>query len=148
MGGRWRGNLRALTREAVIDIYTSPEPHTVLSLKYGVTMTHVLRIRQGAKCRTITEGLPQPQYKQSVAGIRLEPDGSLTGRSLTAEQAAEIFMSPERAVDMARKFNITQSLVSSIRKGCAWRHVTKDLTQPERPAKWKQKPVTTQPLGS
>lgn len=132
MGGYNRGRGRALTKEQAIEIYTSDEPHSVLARKLGVSMTHVLRIRQGAKWSSVTEGLPQPVYRQSVAGIRVNADGSFQGKSITGEQAAEIYTSPERGRDIAQRFNITEALVSSIRKGCQWRHVTKDLTQPVR----------------
>ena len=148
MGGYHRGRGRTITKEIAVEIYTSPEPHAVLARRHGISMTHVLRIRQGKKWRSVTSGLPQPQYGQSIAGVRVDEDGNLTGKSLTAEQAIEIFTSPARGRDMAEKFNVTESVVSSIRKGCAWRHVTQGLTQPDRPTKWKQLAKTAHHLGS
>lgn len=122
-----------LTKDQVIEIYTKDEPHTVFARRFGVSMTTVLRIRQGVKWSSVTAGLKQPTYRQSVAGIRVDANGNQTGRSITAEQAAEIYTSIERGRDAAQRFGITEALVSSIRKGGQWRHVTKDLTQPKRP---------------
>jgi hypothetical protein len=139
MGGKRRGVGDVLTKENVTEIYTTDTPSTELARKFGVSATHVLRIRQGIKWADFTKDLPQAKYRKSIAGIRINADGSFTGRSITGEQAVEIFLSPERGRDIARRFDITEALVSAIRKRGQWSHLTKGLTQPRRANKGRHR---------
>lgn len=149
MGGTRRSNGDVLTKENVVEIYTTDTPSTELARKFGVSATHILRIRQGVKWADFTKDLPQAKYRKSIAGIRINADGTFRGRSITGEQAIEIFTSPERGRDIARRLDITEALVSSIRKGCQWRHLTKGLTQPFRPGyrRSRNQVKTSLPLG-
>lgn len=44
--------------------------------------------------------------------------------SLTEDQASEIRASTEKGVDLARRFNVQPSVISSIRKGHTWKHLS------------------------
>lgn len=149
MGGARRSVGDVLTKENVVEIYTTDTPSTELARKFGVSATHVLRIRQGVKWADFTKDLPQAKYRKSIAGIRINADGTFRGRSITGEQAIEIFMSPERGRDIAHRFDITEALVSAIRKRCQWSHLTKGLTQPRRQnyRRHRNQVKTSIPLG-
>lgn len=147
MGGYHRGRGRKITREQAIEIFTNPASHTEIARRIGVSIPHIIRIRQGIKWRSVTEGLSQPVYGKSTAGIRVNADGSLTGRSITGEQAIEIFMSPERGRDIAQRMGISEALVSTIRKRGQWGQLTKGLTPPQRPNYRKHRSQDLAPFG-
>lgn len=50
---------------------------------------------------------------------------------LTKEQALEIYRSTDKQADLAKRFGISQTMVSVIKNGEAWGWLTKDEERPE-----------------
>lgn len=69
---------------------------------------------------------------------RARPDeirGSANGRSkLSDDQVLEIYYSPEKGVRLAERFGVTATVISQIRHGKTWRHLTQgDQRARQRP---------------
>lgn len=50
---------------------------------------------------------------------------------LTSEQALEIYTSTDKQVDLAKRFGVSQTTVSIIKRGDVWGWLTKDVEKPE-----------------
>lgn len=69
-------------------------------------------------------GDPADNSRDMVNKGRQSKGESRWNAKITEESAREIYSSPLRGVDVAKKFGVAQQTVCAIRRGRTWRHVT------------------------
>ncbi len=102
-----------LTEENVRLIFTSSRPHADLAKEFGVTNTCIYAIKIGKSWRHVTEKLGDPHAPSA--------------RKLTEADARAIFLDERKQCDIAKDYNVQPNLISRIKSGKRWNHVTKNL---------------------
>jgi hypothetical protein len=85
---------------------------------HGLCHTHYVRVR-----RTGEIGTSAPLPKNGPKGAAHHK------AALTESQAREIKFSAEKGADLARRFNVKPSVISSIRHGHTWKHLEPEMAK-------------------
>jgi transcriptional regulator with XRE-family HTH domain len=102
-----------LTESQVREIISSPEAMSVLAKRHGVSQPTISQIKSGKRWAHI-EG-ERVLVKHYAAGRR---NGFA---SLTREQALDIRAATGTQLSIAKKFGVSQTTVSSIKRGDTWK---------------------------
>lgn len=106
-----------LTKEAVIDIRTSEETIESLSKKYGVKEVTISHARSGMTWAHIDIEIPAKRI------ARNEKNGN---SRLTNEQVKEILASSARYAEIAKKFDVSYSMIEKIKRNKFWTNLNSD----------------------
>ena len=106
-----------LTENQVMAIRASAEPSSILAERYGIRRATVLEIINGRK------------WKHLPSTPRLAP----TRRKLNEEQAIVIRSSAEPALVLARRYGVSHSLITGIKRGEIWSETRKPRLVPVNP---------------
>ncbi len=110
-----------ITQKMADDIYHSKESSNALEKKYHVAGRIISLIRKGQIERF---GFPRPP--------ELKTEEMRLNHKITADEAREIFTSPEPHRKIADRFGITYESVVRIRRKSLWASATDGLVQPNR----------------
>lgn len=102
-----------LSENDVIDIFFSNDYADCLAIKYGVSKTNINHIRNKNTWRHVTKNLFRNcDYKIS---------------RLKVADIVSIFYSTDTQVNVAKKYNTSQSNVGKIKNKKMWKHITENL---------------------
>lgn len=116
-GTRTRGSMvgrGGLTEDQAIEVSRSDEPLAVLADRFGVSDAAIRDVRRG-RCWGWLTG-------RERAVVRTDENRHAV--KLTADIARAIYADPSRCMDAAEKFGVSRPVVSNIRHGVTWAHVT------------------------
>jgi hypothetical protein len=126
---------KKLTQEEIIYVYNCNDMRADLARRMGVSESLVSRIRSGQLHADITGAVPgmqpprlRPVQDQSRPRPHRCPPPSARrtcSPQLTDKQALEVYVSAERGDLLARKFGVSTTTISHIRRGLIFTHATR-----------------------
>lgn len=110
-----------LTETDVREILSDPiTPNKVIAENFGITTSMVARIRRNAAWTHI----PREGFPNYIPQSNGKPGHVGANRKLADEDVLDIYTSNEVGRALSKKYGVTESVISSIRTGKAWVHIT------------------------
>lgn len=131
-GGLTRGKdgRSSMTAELAAKIYQADGSAATTAERFGVPLATASGIRGGSTWHHVTRELtPGRKARKGENG----PVGSQHPTSqITEEQAAAIYQADGSSTQIALRMGLSRSIVSGVRSGATWRHVTENLAPGRR----------------
>lgn len=110
-----------LSNKEVMRIYKSKMKTKDLVIKFGVSISVIQQIKNGYIWESVTG-------HKFVKGVIPDKNGEKHPNSkLTNSKVKRIYLSNGVQSKIAKKYSVAQSLISLIRTGAIWSHITKDF---------------------
>lgn len=128
-----RTNKSILTNEMVVDILADTRTNKVIAADYGVNSTTICNIKNN-------------NIWKHIEGERT-PIGTLKGElnpaaKLDSEQVIAIRKDPRKLLFIAQEYGISESVVSSIKNGKTWKHISGELDPRPDKGRFKKGQIT------